>query len=104
MLFNSLAFAVFLSIVFLLYWFVFQRNLKGQNLFVVAASYFFYGWWDWHFLFLIIFTTLCSYGAGILMEKCKDAPRNARLCKDSISEDRLHFKRDCIPSDYYKLL
>ena len=78
MLFNSLAFAVFLPVVFLLYWFVFNRNLKGQNVFVVAASYFFYGWWDWRFLFLIIFTTLCSYGAGILMEKYKDAPRNKK--------------------------
>ena len=78
MLFNSLAFAVFLPVVFLLYWFVFNRNLKGQNVFVVAASYFFYGWWDWRFLFLIVFTTLCSYGAGVLMEKYKDAPRNKK--------------------------
>ena len=78
MLFNSLAFAVFLPVVFLLYWFVFNRSLKGQNAFVVAASYFFYGWWDWRFLFLIIFTTLCSYGAGVLMEKYKDAPRNKK--------------------------
>ena len=69
MLFNSIEFAVFLPIVFLLYWFVFNRNLKLQNLFVVAVSYIFYGWWDWRFLILIAFTSLCSWGSGLLIEK-----------------------------------
>ncbi len=78
MLFNSIEFAIFLPVVFLLYWFVFGRNLKLQNLFVVAASYFFYAWWDWRVLFLIIFTTLCSYGSGILVEKYQDAPRKKK--------------------------
>ncbi|MCD8298156.1 MAG: MBOAT family protein, partial [Opitutae bacterium] len=50
MLFNSIEFALFLPVVFLLYWFVFNRSVKVQNLFVVAASYVFYGWWDWRFL------------------------------------------------------
>jgi D-alanyl-lipoteichoic acid acyltransferase DltB (MBOAT superfamily) len=58
MLFNSLEFAIFLPVVFLLYWFVFKRNLKVQNTFLVAASYFFYGWWDWRFLSLIFFSSL----------------------------------------------
>ena len=57
MLFNSIEFAIFLPIVFLLYWFVFNRNLKIQNLFVVIVSYLFYGWWDWRFLLLIAFTS-----------------------------------------------
>lgn len=69
MLFNSLEFAVFLPLVFLLYWFVFQRNLKAQNLFIVAVSYLFYGWWDWRFLCLIAFTSFCSWGSGLLIEK-----------------------------------
>lgn len=69
MLFNSIEYAFFLPIVFVLYWFVFNRNLKCQNLFVVAASYLFYGWWDWRFLVLIAFTTLCSYYSGLLIEK-----------------------------------
>lgn len=69
MLFNSLEFAIFLPIVFLLYWFVFNRNVKGQNLFVVVASYIFYGWWDWRFLFLIAFTSLCSWGSGLLIDR-----------------------------------
>ena len=69
MLFNSITFAIFLPIVFLLYWFVFQRNLKLQNFFVVVASYVFYGWWDWRFLLMIIFTSFCSWGSGLLMQR-----------------------------------
>ena len=69
MLFNSVEFALFLPIVFLLYWFVFNRNIKVQNLFIVAASYLFYGWWNWKFLLLIAFTSLCSFGAGLLIER-----------------------------------
>jgi len=64
MLFNSLDFAIFLPIVFLLYWFIVQKNLKKQNLLIVIASYIFYGWWDWHFLFLIIFSTVIDYSIG----------------------------------------
>ena len=67
MLFNSFEFLLFLPIVFLLYWFVF-RGRKWQNLLVVIASYVFYGWWDWRFLFLIALTSLCSYGSGLLIE------------------------------------
>ncbi len=72
MIFNSIEFIFFLPIVFLLYWFVFKKKLQWQNLFVVAASYFFYGWWDWKFLFLIAFTSFCSWGCGLLIGKYKD--------------------------------
>ena len=67
MLFNSIDFAIFLPIVFLLYWFVFNRNLKLQNLFVVVASYIFYGWWDARFLWLILFSTLTDYIIGLCL-------------------------------------
>lgn len=67
MLFNSFEFLAFLPIVFLLYWFVF-RGRQWQNLLIVVASYLFYGWWNWRFLFLIALTSLCSYGSGLLME------------------------------------
>ena len=67
MLFNSFEFLVFLPIVFLLYWFVF-RTRKWQNLLVVVASYTFYGWWDWRFLFLIALTSICSFASGWLIE------------------------------------
>jgi D-alanyl-lipoteichoic acid acyltransferase DltB (MBOAT superfamily) len=66
--FASLEFALFLPIVFLLYWFVFNRNLRIQNLFIVVASYVFYGWWDWRFLLLIIITSFCNWGSGLLMQ------------------------------------
>lgn len=69
MLFNSLDFALFLPIVFALYWFVTQRNLKLQNALIIASSYVFYGWWDWRFLLLIVFSTLVDYTIGRLLSK-----------------------------------
>ena len=74
MLFNSLSFAVFLPIVFLCYWFVFGRKLRWQNLFVVLASYVFYGWWDWRFLLLIALTSFCSWGSGLLIAAANKQP------------------------------
>ncbi len=71
MLFNSIEFLIFLPIVFILYWFVFKEK-RSQNLLIVAVSYLFYGWWDWRFLILIAFTTLCSFFSGILLEKHQD--------------------------------
>ena len=64
MLFNSIDFAIFLPIVFILYWFVTNNNLKLQNLLIVVASYVFYGWWDWRFLSLIIFSTAVDFTVG----------------------------------------
>ena len=78
MLFNSIEFAIFLPIVFLLYWFVFNRNLKLQNLFIVVVSYIFYGWWDWRFLFLIAFTSACSFGSGLLINNYRESPKKAK--------------------------
>ncbi|WP_394749416.1 MBOAT family O-acyltransferase [Spongiimicrobium salis] len=67
MLFNSIDFTVFLPIVFGLYWFVTNRNLKLQNFLIVLASYVFYGWWDWRFLSLIIFSSLVDFTIGNLL-------------------------------------
>jgi D-alanyl-lipoteichoic acid acyltransferase DltB (MBOAT superfamily) len=64
MLFNSIDFAVFLPLVFSLYWFATNRNLRLQNFLIVSASYIFYGWWDWRFLSLIIFSTIVDYTIG----------------------------------------
>ena len=72
MLFNSLEFAIFLPIVFIIYWFVLQKNLKLQNLFIVVVSYIFYGWWDYRFLFLIALTSFCSWLSGVLIEKVRE--------------------------------
>ncbi len=68
MLFNSVDFAIFLPVVFILYWSIPERNLRLQNLLVVIASYFFYGWWDWRFLSLIIFSTIIDYTVGKKLE------------------------------------
>jgi alginate O-acetyltransferase complex protein AlgI len=73
MLFNSINFALFLPIVFALYWFVLQRNLKLQNFLLLAASYFFYACWDWRFLFLLIFSTLLDYFTGIKIAEATKA-------------------------------
>tara|TARA_R110002049_G_scaffold280923_1_gene460379 strand:+ start:6554 stop:8005 length:1452 start_codon:yes stop_codon:yes gene_type:complete len=71
MLFNSLDFAIFLPIVFCLYWYVTNKNLKLQNLLIVIASYVFYGWWDWHFLTLVLFSTIVDYSIGVRLSKEK---------------------------------
>jgi len=69
MLFNSIDFAIFLPIVFVVYWFVANKNIKFRNGFIVIASYFFYACWDWRFLFLILFSTLTDYIVGLLLNK-----------------------------------
>jgi len=69
MLFNSLDFALFLPIVFILYWFVCKKSSKAQNILLVVASYVFYGWWDWRFLLLIVFSTVVDYGIGLALFK-----------------------------------
>mgnify|MGYP001168936307 CR=1 FL=1 len=72
MLFNSLEFLLFLPIVFGLYWFVMQRNLRAQNMLLVIASYVFYGWWDWRFLGLIAFSTVVDYLVGLQIEEAQE--------------------------------
>lgn len=77
MLFNSINFAIFFPIVFLLYWFATKGDLKLQNILLLIASYFFYASWDYRFLFLLVFSTLLDYYTGIKMH---DAP-NQRMRK-----------------------
>ena len=69
MLFNSLGFAIFLPIVFILYWFVANKKFSFQNALLLFSSYYFYSCWDWRFLFLLIFSTLLDYFSGIQIEK-----------------------------------
>ncbi len=72
MLFNSIEFAIFLPLVFGAYWFLCLRNQKIQNALIILASYIFYGWWDWTFLSLIIFSSLVDYVIGIQYTKTKN--------------------------------
>lgn len=78
MIFNSIDFALFLPLVFAIYWLL-RKNLRLQNLFVVIASYVFYGWWNWRFLKLIALTSFLSWGSGLLIAKGSDTPP----CKSS---------------------
>nr|WP_314835919.1 MBOAT family O-acyltransferase [uncultured Flavobacterium sp.] len=71
MFFNSLSFAVFLPVVFVLYWFVFHKTKSTQNAVLIVASYYFYSCWDWRFLFLLVFSTFLDYYTGIRIEKAK---------------------------------
>ena len=71
MFFNSLSFALFLPLVFVLYWFVFNKNKSTQNAILILASYYFYSCWDWRFLFLLVFSTFLDYYTGIQIEKAK---------------------------------
>jgi len=84
MLFNSIDFAIFLPIVFILYWFATNRNLKFQNLLIVAASYLFYGWWDWRFLSLILFSTIIDYSVGLRLSKQENPTKRNILLWTSI--------------------
>lgn len=80
MLFNSIEFLIFLPLVFFGYWFAF-KSLRWQNLFVVAVSYLFYGWWDWRFLLLILFTSLCSYLSGVYFGEMRWQPVGPKVDK-----------------------
>ncbi len=84
MLFNSIEFALFLPIVFLLYWFITNKNLKLQNALLLVVSYFFYGWWDWRFLSLIIFSSFIDYFIGIFLVKESFKKRRKLLLATSI--------------------
>ena len=64
MLFNSIDFAIFLPLCFIIYWFFLNNNIKYQNLFIAFSSYIFYAWWDWRFLSLIFVSTAIDFYVG----------------------------------------
>ncbi|MEO6151385.1 MAG: MBOAT family O-acyltransferase [Mucilaginibacter sp.] len=67
MLFNSVEFLFFLPVVFIIYWFVLKNSTKAQNIFILASSYLFYGWWDWRFVFLLMLSTFIDYYFGLVI-------------------------------------
>ena len=69
MLFNSIEYLLFFTVVFFVFWFLLRDNVKLQNIFLLAANYFFYGWWDWRFLTLIIFISALNYFTAIQIGK-----------------------------------
>lgn len=74
MLFNTVSYAIFLPVIFFLYWFVAKKQ-KPQNILLLVASYFFYACWDWRFLFLLIFSTLLDYFTAIKMSEASHKRR-----------------------------
>ena len=78
MLFNSLDFAIFFPIVFVLYWLV-SSNLRLRNILVLASSYVFYGWWDWRFLFLIAISSMVDFYVGQKLYKENNVKKRKRL-------------------------
>src|SRR6266567_1923757 len=81
MVFNSLAFLVFLAVVLVLYY---RLGHRGQNLMLVGASYFFYGWWDYRFLGLLLFTSLFDYVCALKIEAQTHLPRRKMFLAFSI--------------------
>tara|TARA_B110000967_G_scaffold205886_1_gene251391 strand:- start:101 stop:1504 length:1404 start_codon:yes stop_codon:yes gene_type:complete len=73
-----------LPVIFILYWLVANKNLKLQNFLIVVASYIFYGWWDWRFLSLIIFSTVIDYLIGISLSKQENQNKRKVLLWSSI--------------------
>ncbi len=84
MLFTSIEFAIFLPLVFVLYWFVTKRNLRIQNLMLLVASYVFYGWWDWRFLSLIMFSSVVDFTVGLKLSRTGHVRRRKLLLLVSI--------------------
>ena len=78
MLFNSFSFGFFLIITYLLYWLIFNRNIKVRNLFILAASYFFYGFWNWKLLILIVIVSATDFIFGALVHK-EERPARRKL-------------------------
>lgn len=72
MIFNSIDFAIYLPLVFLIYWFLLGKNLRAQNFFLLVASYVFYGWWDWRFLSLITISSLIDYIVALRLQSTND--------------------------------
>ncbi len=75
MVFNSIPFVLFFIVVFFVYWFPLKKSTKAQNIFLLVASYFFYGYADWKMLPLLIVATavFCFLGIGISRAKTEKA-------------------------------
>ena len=89
MSFNSVVFLQFFAAFLLFYWLV-RNSLRARNLLIVAASYLFYGWWDWRFLTLLLFSSVFDFAVGIGLEKSAGASRRKGLLVASVRKRQSH--------------
>lgn len=76
MLFDSPVYIVFLALVTLLFW---RLRFRAQNYFLLAASYFFYGWWDWRFVLLLAFSSVVDFYIAQAIAGAESAKRRKAL-------------------------
>ena len=81
MLFDSPIYLISLTLVVLIYW---RLRHVGQNWFLLAFSYFFYGWWDWRFLSLILISTVVDYNCARIVESSESAGKRRLLLGASV--------------------
>lgn len=84
MLFNSLDFALFLPVVWVIYQLMY-KSYRLQNIWLLAASYFFYGFWDYRFLALIFISTAVDYFVGLRLSKTQKSTSRKKLLWLSIA-------------------
>jgi alginate O-acetyltransferase complex protein AlgI len=85
MVFNSITFFIFFISFFIIYWKIAKHaSLKITNLFILLCSYLFYGWWDWRFLGLILFSSTIDYFVALQLEKTSDEKKRKGLLLISI--------------------
>lgn len=90
MQFNSIEFPTFVLLVFAAYWAMPLQKPRNQNLLISAASYFFYGWWDWSVLSLLAFDSLFNFQIGTALGRTfhggqGTSPRY-KLCTNGLHE------------------
>lgn len=83
MLFTSVEFLLFFTTVYIMYALV-NNKVRIQNLLLLTASYFFYGWWDWHYLFLIAGYTAISFFVGREIDRSNDGKKRKKLLAISV--------------------
>lgn len=79
MIFNSIDFAIFFPLVFFIYWLVFSKKITSRNIFLLAVSYIFYGWWDWRFLSLIVISSSVDFIVGKKIHQEEDFTKRKLL-------------------------
>ena len=93
--FHSLAFFLFFTCIYVCYWWLNRFGHRARNMFLLTGSLFFYGWWDWRFLFLILLSTVLCYVSGLAIDKARDTSLRKLVCGANYTKlDRNKLKED----------